>query len=88
MVQKIGGMIMIWGGVIVGYIFLAFSMPAHSAIVNDSLTSLNASANMTNFPGTYEAVAMFPVYVWFIPFVVGMVATVIHLREEIINRIF
>ncbi len=79
---------MLWGGVIMAYILLALTMPAHNAIVQDSLVSLNASANMSNFPGTYDAVAMFPVYVWFIPFVVGVVASVIHLRDEILQRIF
>ena len=81
-------MVLIWGGVVLSYILLGFTMPAHNEIIQGSLTSLNASANMTNFSGTYEVVAMFPLYVWFIPFLVGVVASVIHLRDEILQRIF
>lgn len=67
-------------GVVVVYLFLLAVMPAITALVNTANTSLSASANMTSFPGTAEAVNSFPWYVWFIPGGVGIAAIIGVLR--------
>lgn len=63
------------------YIILGLIMPAFNSITSDTLVSFNATANMTNFPGTYEAVASSPVWIWFIPGIVGVVTTAVMLKR-------
>ena len=82
MTNKIFTLAIIWGAVIFAYLLLGFTMGMHNQIVSDTLTSFNASANMTLFPGTYEAVASAPVWLWFIPGPVGIVVTVIILKRR------
>jgi hypothetical protein len=64
------------------YILMAFTMPAITAISSESAATINASANMSNFPGTIEMVNSAPVWLWFIPGLVGVVTTVIMLVKK------
>ena len=72
----------IWASVIVTYLIFAFTIPMYTEIVNDTLVSYNATANMSHFPGTYAATAAAPVYLWFIPGPVGLIATVVVLKRK------
>jgi len=72
----------IWAAVLVAYLILGFTMDMHNQIISDTLASYNATANMTNFPGMYDATASAPVWLWFIPGPVGMVATVVVLKKR------
>ena len=63
MANKIFGFALIWFFVVGAYIILAVSMPALNEIfssVNTTLAS-GSSGNMSNFPGTQEAVQTAPV---------------------------
>lgn len=84
MTQKLFWLFVIWVGVVVSYIMLAVMMPAFNEIVVSTNTTLasGASGNMSNFPGTQEAVQTFPVYVWAIPGLCGIVFTAIMLVKR------
>jgi len=79
--QKVGWTLGILVATIFAYLILGASMPAITGIVSTANTSLAASANMTNFPGTAEAVNAFPWYVWFIPGGICVAAVVGILRS-------
>lgn len=71
----------IWIATTFMYIFLAVGMPVIVEITEVSTAEMHATACMTQFPGTVEAVESAPVWMWFIPGLVGIVATVILLRQ-------
>jgi len=84
MTNKIFWVVFIWFAVVVAYIFLAISMPAQNEIivsVNTTLAS-GSSGNMSNFPGTQEVIQTAPVWLWFIPGLVGIVSTVMVLVRK------
>lgn len=68
----------IWGVIILAYIVLAVAMPA---ITDITATSAAAMGDTSGLPGVKEGVQAFPVYVWFIPGGVGIIATVILLKR-------
>ena len=80
--NKIVAFGIIWILVIFAYIILAVTMPAINDLVGVSSAALDASANMTQFPGAKEGVETFPVYVWFLPGFAGIVTTVIVLKKD------
>lgn len=80
--SKIIYLAFIWCAIIVAYIFLAAVMPAMNEIISTANASLVASANMSNFPGTQEAVETAPVWLWAIPGIVGVVSTAILLKRK------
>lgn len=84
---KLGTLILIWVFVLVAYILLGTMMPAYSEITSDVSTSIQASCNTSEHPGIVGAVESFPVYVWIIPGIVGMVSTVYVLKySDAVNR--
>jgi len=80
--SKIVQLGIIWLLTVFVYIILAVCMPAINELVGVSSAALDASANMTQFPGTKEGIETFPVYVFFIPGFVGIVTTVIMLKRD------
>jgi uncharacterized membrane protein YfcA len=77
--DKLFGSLWIWGGVIATYIIMAAAMPAINGIITSASAGLAASADMTQFPGTQEAVDSAPAWIWIIPGLVGIVAQCVHL---------
>jgi len=80
--SKIVQLGIIWLLTVFVYIILAVCMPAINELVGVSSAALDASANMTQFPGAKEGVETFPVYVWFLPGFAGIVTTVIVLKKD------
>ena len=78
--NKFVGLIVIWVFVILAYLILAVTMPAGRELASQAATDLEASANMSNFPGAQGFVESSPVWIWFIPGLVGMIITVTTLR--------
>jgi hypothetical protein len=72
---------MVWFFTIFVYIILAASMPALKSITGEASTLLTATSNMSNYPGTLAAVDSAPVWLWFIPGFVSIVATVVMLKQ-------
>ncbi len=81
MAKKIGYTIAAWLFVIFAYVILASSYTGLVDITTEAADTMAATSNMSNYPGTYEAVSAFPVYVWFIPGGVGLIATVVFLKQ-------
>jgi len=82
MAKKIGYMILMWFMISFVYVILAASMPALTQMSGEAATTMTATSNMTNYPGTMAAVQAFPVYVWFIPGGVGIIATAVFLKSR------
>lgn len=78
MTNKIFKFSLIFIGMVILYIILAITMPAHNEIivsVNTTLAS-GAAGNMSQMPGAQEIVETYPVYAWFIPGLIGVVGFV------------
>jgi hypothetical protein len=65
-------------GVIVAYFFIGAEQP----LVNDIITTANASANWTGMESAQNAMNAYPIYMWFIPAIVGIVSVVVVLRSR------
>lgn len=81
MSKKIGGLIVMWLGIIVAYIILAAAFPAFNEIIVSTNATLAASGNMTHYPGTQATVETAPLWIWFIPGGIGFVASAIMLKK-------
>ena len=81
--KKIGAIITIWFLMSMVYVLLTAMMPALTGITGGAATTMAASSNMTNYPGTLEAIQAFPVYVWFIPGGLAFIATVATLKSDL-----
>jgi len=82
MMNKVGALIVIWAFISIVYIAIAILMPTIQNVASTTATTINASSNMTNYPGTLETVQVFPLIAWFIPGGVGIAATVWMLKRE------
>jgi len=68
--------------VVAGYIILAVIMPAINEVTAVAADSINASTNMSNFPGTLEVVQSSPWWLWSLPGIAGVIAAVVMLRKQ------
>jgi len=80
--KKIGVLIVIWVAISLAYVIIAFMMPVLQDFTDDTATELQATSNMSDYPGTLEAVNSFPLFAWFIPGGVGIGATVWMLKKD------
>lgn len=71
-----------WVAVVIAYLFIALFMPAGRELVSTASTELDASANMTNFPGTSEFVGSSPVWIWILPGLIGFIYTAYMLKKQ------
>ncbi len=80
MSQKVGAVLATLAvGVVVILVLMAMS-PATRSLVTTANTSLQSSANMTNFAGTAELVGIWPYLQWFVVPVLIVLAIVLILR--------
>lgn len=79
---KFGTLAIIWIFVVVAYIFIAVLTSTFGAITTEASTAMQASANMTQQPGAVGMVEGFPVYVWIIPGLAGVVSTLWILKRK------
>ncbi len=79
--KKVFQMALLIIGTVFAYILFAFMIPVNVAINEQVITDLNASANMSHFPGTVSFIGSSPVWFWFIPGVVAIVWAVIILKK-------
>lgn len=77
-VVKIGVVIVI---VAVVYLMLTIFMTLISGISQDTVAVMESSHNMTDYPGTSEAMGATPWVIWFIPGAIGIGAVVVILRS-------
>ena len=67
--------------VTVTYLLLLLVMPVLTGVVSTTNTTMHASSNMSNYPGTAEAVLSAPWILWFAPGVIGIALIVIILKS-------
>lgn len=87
MVEKLKFLGVIWFCVIFAYIFLAFTNDVTDSIaanVSAEMASQNLSASIV---GIEEAMGSFNFWKWPIPALLGIVLSVVTLREEIIEKV-
>ena len=75
---KIAGM---WLVIILVYIIFANVYPVFSDLTDVATAGVISSGNMTNQPGIVDGLQLQKLVVWFIPAGVGLLATVVYLRE-------
>lgn len=72
---------LIAAGIVVAVVVVYVIMGALQPTVNALIQTANASGNWTNFESTQAAINGFPIYMWAIPGLVGVVAIVITLKS-------
>lgn len=72
-----------WLCIIVVYIMLAFLYPVFTDMASAGVSGLEATSNMSNYPGAKEAVQTSPLWIWFVPGGIGFIATVVIIREPL-----
>ena len=79
--NKLGGVAIIVFLVVVLYLILMAVMPVLTSVVSTANTTMAASSNLSNYPGTQEVVLASPWFLWFVPAVIGIIALIIHLKS-------
>ena len=79
--NKFFGIVIVVVIVIFVYLILAVTMPAINEISTAAAVSLNATSNMSNYPGTLEVVESSPWWMWALPGAVGMVVIIVMLKK-------
>ena len=78
---KLGQISIIVAFVIVAYLLLMVAMPVITDAASTANTTMSASSNMSNYPGTLEGTLAAPWVLWFAPAVIGMAAVIITLKR-------
>jgi len=78
---KIGQVFIVAVVVTVAYLLLLLTMPTIVDFANTANTTMHASSNMSQYPGTAEAVVSAPWILWFAPGVIGLASIVIILKR-------
>lgn len=87
MIEKLKFLGIIWIGVVIAYIFIAFTHDATDSIANIAATEMASQNLSSEIVGIEEAVGSFNFWKWPIPALIGIVASVVTLREEITSRV-
>ena len=82
MSKKIGFLAGMWFAIVFLYIILAVTITPVIELKDVTVNTISASSNVSNYPGTIELFNFFPVLAWFIPGLVGLVATAVVLRRS------
>lgn len=78
--NKLGSLVVIIVGVIFAYVILTASHSAIRDMVSSANTTMVASSNMTNYPGTQSTLLAMPWILYFIPAVIGIAVVVYVLK--------
>ena len=78
--NKFGAVFMISVLIIVAYLFLLVIMPIMTDMALTANTTMNASSNMSLYPGTSGFLLSIPWIVFFVPGVIGIALIVVILR--------
>jgi len=87
MVEKLKFLGIIWVCVIIAYVFMAFTHEVTDSLAtmsSDEMASQNLSSEIV---GIEEAMGSFNLWKWPIPALLGIVLSVVTLREEIIEKV-
>ena len=84
--MKMSTLAIIWVVVVISYLILAVTSSAITELSTTASTEMQASANLSQQPGIQGMVESSGVWVWFIPGLIGMAATVWTLKPWKRNR--
>lgn len=79
--NKVGAIAITIGVVIICYLILLVVMPWLSDITLSVNATLNASHNMTQYPGTSGFLLSTPLILFFVPGTIGIVVVIMILRQ-------
>lgn len=79
--SKIGQVMIVVGAVIGLYLVLLIVMPILSDMASTANTTIAATSNITNYPGTTSFLLSTPWILFFAPGTIGMIAIIIILRQ-------
>lgn len=79
---KFWTLVTIWIVISFSYIILAVTMPVIQQISGDTAVELEATSDMSNYPGTLEVVNTTPLFAWFIPGALGIAGSVYVLKSR------
>lgn len=82
MLKKLFLVSLILAGIVTAYIVMLATQGATNSIIASVNSTLVATSNMTNYPGTQAFIESFPLWQWFIPAIVGLVAIVVVLKTK------
>jgi len=71
-----------WLLVIFAYIILAVMMPVLTGMAGNASTELQATSNMSAYPGMLGVIETSPIWMWFVPGGIGIIATAIFLKKN------
>lgn len=86
MLKTFGFLGYVWLMVVVSYILIAILSPVFVDMSSQSVAAMQATSNMSNYPGTVAGVAGFPFWVWLIPGGLGIAVTVAKLKIDAASR--
>ena len=82
MMSKLGSVAWIVGGVIIAYLLLTLFVPILTDTASTANTTMAATSDMSNYPGTSEVVISAPWVLYFVPAIGGGIALVVVLRRQ------
>jgi len=82
MLSKIGWVLGIWVAITVVYIVMTAAMPGINTIVQTANSTINATSNLSNYPGLQDTIESSPLWLYVIPAAVGGIATVVVLKRK------
>lgn len=82
MKNKYGQVAFVCVVVFITYLMMLVVIPWMADITLAVNTTLNATSNMSNYPGTSEFLVAIPWILWWIPGVLGIAAVVVILRHQ------
>ena len=78
--NKLGAVLLVIIVVSIVYMFMIILMPFLTEIVSTANTTMAATSNMSNYPGSGELLVSTPWILWFVPVSLGTIAIVIIWR--------
>ena len=87
MFEKLKWLFIIWVCVTFSYLFLAWANDTWDSMADSATTEFTSQNLSADIVGIQEAVGSSNYWKWVIPGLVGMVSTIVVLREEIMNRV-
>jgi hypothetical protein len=79
--SKFFWVIVLWVVIIFSYVIITAAMPVMTSITTETAETLNATSNMSNYPGMLPAVQSAPIWLYIIPGGIGVIVTVGLLRS-------
>lgn len=73
---------LIVAAVVVAYMLITVLQPITVSMVESANTTISASSNLSNYPGTQAALIGWPWWLWFVPAFLGTILVVVELKRQ------